>query len=144
MPFKLWFHAQRPTVDCWRDVQTANNIPAKGPHRRPNRGFTFSGHRGDGCGMSFPLVVIIGIDLSRLMTFVEDDRSREDGMGKEDGKFTVIADAARGHASRAPVDRRRDGHHDRSIWGYRQTYMVTGRTPVSTGMHATPPVVAIL
>ena len=92
--------------------------------------------------MSFPLVVIIGTDLSRLMTLVEDDRAREDGMGQRDGKVTVIADAARGHASRAPVDCRRDGHHDRSIWGYRQTYVAAGRTAVSNGLHATPPVVA--
>jgi hypothetical protein len=47
--------------------------------------------------MSFPLVVIIGTDLSRLMTFVEDDRSREDGMGQRDGKVTVITDAAGGY-----------------------------------------------
>jgi hypothetical protein len=92
---QLLFHAHRPTIDCWCGVASANNSRAQAPHRRPHRGFTISGHCGGDCGMSFPLVVIIGIDLSRLMTFVEDDRPREDDMGQREGK--VITEPAGGY-----------------------------------------------
>jgi len=96
----LLFHAQPPTIDCWCGAASANNSRAQAPHRRPYRGFAIAGHYGGDCGMSFPLVVIIGIDLSRLMTFVEDDRPREDDMGqrdRKDGKVgKVITDAVGG------------------------------------------------
>jgi hypothetical protein len=109
------FCGPRSTGDpAGSDPQSANNVRASGRHSGPDRGFTISGHCGDGCGMILPLVGISGSDLSRLTAFVEDDRPREDVMGQWDLHATspAVADVRLAHVGRmrgrCPKCRRED------------------------------------